>query len=51
MLGFWEKVAPTLEDDEFRCYFRMNKQTLLSLCDYLNPKHRSYQGGHEQVNG
>ena len=51
MLGFWEKVAPTLEDDEFRRYFRMNKETLLSLCDYLNPKRRSYQGGHEQVNG
>ena len=51
MIGFWEEVAPTLEDDEFRRYFRMNKQTLLSLCDYLNPKRRCYQGGREQVNG
>ena len=50
MIGFWEDVAPTLEDEDFRRYFRMNKQTLLSLCDYLSPKRRSYQGGRCQVN-
>ena len=50
MIGFWEDVVPTLEDEDFRRYFRMNKQTLLSLYDYLSPKWRIYQGGRSQVN-
>ena len=49
MIGFWEDVAPNLENDEFRRYFRMNKETLLSLCDYLQPKQRNYHGGREQI--
>ena len=36
VIGFWEEVAPTLEDDEFRHYFT---------------KCRCYQGGCEQVIG
>ena len=51
MIGFWEDIAPTLDNDDFRRYFRMNKETLLSLCDFLQPKQRSYQGGREQVSG
>ena len=49
VIGFWEDVAPTLEDDEFQRYFRMNKETLLSLCNFLQPKQRLYRGGREQV--
>ena len=51
MIGFWEDTAPTLEDDEFRQYFRMNKETLKSLFLFLKPKRRTYQGGREQVSG
>ena len=49
VIGFWEDVAPTLENDEFGRYFRMNKETLMSLCNFLQPKQRLYQGGREQV--
>ena len=49
MIGFWEDTAPSLEDDEFRRYFRVNKETLKSLFLFLKPKKRTYQGGREQV--
>ena len=51
MIGFWEDTAPTLCDDEFRRYFRMNKETLKSLFMFLKPKRRAYQGGREQISG
>ena len=51
MIGFWEGTAPTLEDDEFRLYFCMTKETLKSLFLFLKPKRRTYQGGCEQVSG
>ena len=47
MIGFWEDTAPSLEDDEFRRYFRMNKEMLKSLFLFLKPKKRTYQGGCE----
>ena len=42
MCDFWEDLTPTLEDEDFRHYFWINKQTLLSLCNFLNPKCRWY---------
>ena len=29
--GFWEQLAPQLEDDEFQRFFRMNSDTLRAL--------------------
>ena len=49
ILSFWEDVTPVMENDEFRRFFRMNKETLQSLTNYLRPIRRSYQGGHEQI--
>ena len=51
MIGFWEDTAPSLEDDEFRRYFRMNKEMHKSLFLFLKPKKRTYQGGREEVSG
>ena len=48
-IGFWEDICPTLEDDDFRRYFRMNAATLKSLCTFLRPKRCAYQGGREEV--
>ena len=48
--GFWEQLAPQLEDDEFRRFFRMNKSTLRALTAFLNPERRCYKGGRVQVN-
>ena len=38
-----------LEDDEFRHFFRMNRDTLRALTNFLKPVMRTYQGGCEQV--
>ena len=38
-----------MEDDDFRRYFRMNKDTFRSLVIFLRPARRLYQGGCEQV--
>ena len=48
-IGFWEDVCPTMVDEDFRRYFRMNSTTLRSLCQFLKAKKRSYQGGREQI--
>ena len=47
--GFWEDLCPNLEDDEFRHFFRMHKETLRSLTSFLKPERRNYQGGREPV--
>ena len=47
--GFWEDVSPSLEDDEFRRFFRIHKDTLRSLTNFLNPERRLYRGGHEKI--
>ena len=49
VVAFWEDVTPNMEDDEFRRFFRMNKETLRSLTNFLNPARRSYQGGRQQI--
>ena len=49
VIGFWEDVAPLLEDDEFRRFYRMNADTLRALIGFINPQRRSYQGGREQI--
>ena len=38
-----------MENDEFRRIFRMNKETLRSLTNFLNPTTRAYQGGRKQI--
>ena len=38
-----------LHDDDFRRYYRMNRETLITLTKYLSPEKRSYQGGREQL--
>ena len=47
--GFWEQLAPQLEDDEFQRFFRMNTDTLRALTGFLSPQQRLYQGGRQQV--
>ena len=47
--NFWEQTCQDIEDDEFRRYFRMNRETLKSLTKFLNPRRRIYQGGRKQV--
>ena len=49
VVAFSEDVTPNMEDDEFRRFFRMNKETLRSLTNFLNPARRSYQGGRQQI--
>ena len=49
VMGFWEDLSCELEDDEFRRFYRMNKQTLRALTGFLKPVTRVYQGGREQV--
>ena len=49
ILSFWEDVIPNMENDDFRRFFRMNKETLQSLTNYLRPIKRTYQGGHDQI--
>ena len=39
-----------LEDDVFRRFFRMNRQTLQALTSFLKPVTRVYQGGREHIN-
>ena len=46
---FWEDVCARMEDDNFRHYFWMNKETFRSLVMYLSPARCLYQGGREQV--
>ena len=48
-MGFWEDLSLQLEDDVFRWFFRMNRQTLRALTSFLKPVTRIYQGGREQV--
>ena len=36
-------------EEDFRRYFCMNTRTLKSLCQFLKPKRRSYQGGKEEI--
>ena len=48
-LGFWEDVCPTMVDEDFRRYFRMNAATLRSLCQFVKAKQRQYQGGRVEI--
>ena len=38
-----------MENDDFRRFFRMHKETLRSLTNFLNPECREYQGGRKQI--
>ena len=38
-----------MEDDDFRRFFRMNKNTLKALVNFLKPERRCYQGGRVQI--
>ena len=49
MRDFWEEYSHNLEDDEFRRYYRMEKNTFRALTAFLNPQIRRYQGGRKQV--
>ena len=42
-------MSPLLKDDEFRCFYQMNADTLRALIAFLNPERRSYQGGRVQI--
>ena len=48
-IGFWEDVCPTMIDEDFRRYFRMNATTLKILCQFLKAKRQCYQGGKEEI--
>ena len=48
-IGFWEDVCSSMVDKDFRRYFHMNTTTLKSLCQFLKPKRRIYQGGKKEI--
>ena len=48
---FWEVFSTELADDDFRRYYRMDRETLAALKMFLNPTTRTYQGGQVQVTG
>ena len=48
-IGFWERTCMNLYDDDFRRYYRMNRETLLTLTKYLSPGRRNYPGGRDEI--
>ena len=48
-LDFWEDLAPRMIQRTYRRFFRMNKEVLYDLVNYLNPQTRVYKGGRPQL--